>query len=353
MTTLRRVTCVCLATGLGGAAAIAGCSSSNDSPPSQPGTPDASPDAPVADGGVDGSLKLQWGVNVLGGTGIYLDEAGTSDGGDAGAQDSSVDTGAPADGAVDDSGGGGSLSTLFSGDATVGAADGSSSDEGGGGVSSLPPLPGVTICIYQNSAIACATSAADGTFTLTGLPIRGDLVLELKKDGYQSILLPIETASSDMDGRGNPLYMSPNASPPQVGEAIDQTNKGTINAFAVQLDSNGVDLHSVPGTTVTLSPSSGIGPYFVNDNGSIDLTSTGYTGQTALFYNVDPGTYTLTYANPAFDCEPISFPFGQFGFPITTPAHSLKIITAAGYVTGIVGVLCTPDAKIVATDGGP
>ena len=63
-------------------------------------------------------------------------------------------------------------------------------------------------------------------------------------------------------------------------------------------------------------------------------------------------TYTLTYTNSAFDCEPISFPFGDFGIPVTTPAHSLKIVVGANYVTGIVGVLCTQSAGIVAIDGG-
>src|SRR6202012_5835498 len=98
--------------------------------------------------------------------------------------------------------------------------------------------------------------------------------------------------------------------PPAVGVAIDQQNKGTINAFAVQL-SGASGLASVPGTTVALSPSTAIGPYYVDDDGAIELTSTSFTGQTALFYNVDPGPYTLTYTNRAsFDCEPISFPFG-------------------------------------------
>jgi len=105
-------------------------------------------------------------------------------------------------------------------------------------------------------------------------------------------------------------------------------------------------------SAITLSPASGNGPYFVDDMNHIDLSATSFVGTTALYYNVAPGTYTLTYANAGYDCEPISFPFGQFGFPVTTPAHSLKIVVAAGYVTGIVGALCTVNPVIVAVDGG-
>jgi len=44
-----------------------------------------------------------------------------------------------------------------------------------------------------------ATPAAEGKWS--------DLVLSLTKSGYSSILQPIETASTDMDGRGNPIIM--------------------------------------------------------------------------------------------------------------------------------------------------
>ena len=42
----------------------------------------------------------------------------------------------------------------------------------------------------------------------------------------------------------------------------------------------------------------------------------------------------------------------DFGWPVTTPAHSVKMVVAVGYVTGIVGALCTKNAAIVGVDGG-
>ena len=199
------------------------------------------------------------------------------------------------------------------------------------------------------------TTQADGTFSLPGLPVRTELALTLVKSGYLSYLLPIDTASTDMDERNNPVYMSPSGQTPAVPIAVDGQNKGSISAFAVNIGGANQNVFAmVPGATqVTLSPMSGNGPYFVDGmTNEYDFSATSFVGSLALYYNVDPGTYTLTYANSTSDCEPVLTPFAPFGWPLMTPAHSIKIIVAAGYVTGIVGVLCTPDPVIVSVDGG-
>ena len=227
------------------------------------------------------------------------------------------------------------------------------SDTDGMSLSDFPPLAGVTVCVYQNSAIPCVMSQADGTFTLPGLPIRSDLVLTLKKDGYNQYLLPIETASTDSDSRSNPVIMfKAFTAPPPIGIPVDYANKGVVDAFAVSVGGASMNVFSsIGGTSVTIAPMTANGPYYIGSSGYV-LDAGTFQGTQALFYNVDPGTYTLTYANPNYDCEPISYPFGGFGFPVTSPPHSLKVVVAAGYVTGIVGVLCTPNAPIVAVDGG-
>jgi hypothetical protein len=362
---LRRVTFVCLAAGIGGAAAVAGCSSSSnpDTTPAAntPGA-DASSQVGSVDGGGDAGVTLQWAVQELMST-VYVSDGGGADLDASGASDTGATDAGTGDTGTTDASDDASTGSLGNGtvdasaDATVTAGDAAASDDGGddgGGISSLPPLPGVSVCVYQNSAIPCTTTGSDGTFTMPHLPVRAQLVLALKKDGYQSILLPIETASTDMDGRSNPLYMNPPGVPANLGVTVDLQNKGMINAFAVQLTGANADqLANVPGTSVALVPSNGNGPYYVDNGGSVELTSTSFTATTALYYNIDPGTYTLTYTTTStFDCEPISFPFGQFGFPVTSPAHSLKIVVAAGYMTGIVGTLCTASAKVVAVDGG-
>ena len=361
MTRLHGVIFVCAVAGLGATMVAAGCSSSS-SPASAAadGGPEATV-APTPDGAspdaAPTTITVQWAV-VDGFGGAAADggssEAGADDGGGADAAEAGAGDAGAGDGG-DGLDGDAGVATVA--DATVTPADaagGTDADtDGSMSLTNLPPLPGVTVCVYQNSTIPCVTSQADGTFTLPGLPIRSDLVLTLKKSGYNSYLLPIETASTDTDERSNPVFMTkPSADPPAIGVPVDFTNKGVIDAFAVVISGADMNVFSATsGTSVSMAPVSGNGPYYLGNNG-IALDAGTFQSSTALFYNVDPGTYTLTYANPAYDCEPISFPFGGFGFPVTTPAHSLKLIVAAGYVTGIVGVLCTPKPNIVAVDGG-
>jgi hypothetical protein len=358
MTRLDGAIFVCVTAGVAGLTASAGCSSSSNSAAS---TTDAGSQTPVVsatDSGTAGDgavtiVTLQWAVGLVM-NGPYVPSA------DGGAEGGMDDAAAPGEGGAGEGGTpeggaaeGGSGETVAESD-DAGPSDASFSQKvDGASLANLPPLPGVTVCVYQNSAIPCVTTQADGTFTLPGLPVRADIVISLQKTGYQSYLLPIETASTDMDGRSNPVIMSPTGGQPNLPFAIDLQTKGLVDAFAVSVSGAAMNVFAgTKDTQVTLAPASGNGPYFVNDDNQIDLSATSFVGSTALYYNVAPGTYTLTYSNPAYDCEPISFPFGQFGFPITSPAHSLKIVVAAGYVTGIVGALCTINPVIVAVDGG-
>jgi len=309
-------------------------------------------------------VTLQWAVGLVQrGTFQVVTDGGTSEGGagDAGDAGSGLIDGGNGEAGVAE-GGVAEAGVAEAGVAEAGLAEASVAEAGetdasekvdGASLANLPPLPGVTVCIYQDPTTPCVTTQADGTFTMPGLPPRTDLVLSLVKSGYNSYLAPIETASTDMDGRNNPLIMSPPGTAPNIGVAVDLQTKGIIDAFAVS--TSGANMNVFAGTDatqITLTPASGNGPFFVNDNNQIDLSVTSFVGSTAFYYNVAPGTYTLTYANTGYDCEPILFPFGQFGFPVATPAHSLKVVVGAGYVTGIVGALCTVNPVVVAVDGG-
>ncbi len=360
MTRLNGLIFVCVATGLGAGVAAAGCSSSSSNPaaPGDDGGAEASvvPDAAPPDSAPT-TATLQWKV---------VSRAPATD---RGPGDSDAGDGAVSDGAVVDAGSSGdasdgAVSEAGVGDAAVDAGDsaaldaGSTADDAGDAtdvvnLGGLPPLSGVQVCIYQNSSFPCVSTQADGTFTMPGLPIRSDVVLSFTKSGYQSYLLPIETASTDMDGRSSPIVMDLASTYVPPGVTYDAT-KGSVVAFAVtEGGPDGGSFVGVHDTTIALSPMSGSGPFFLDETGQIaPATTTTFVGNTALYYSVDPGSYTLTYSNPTYDCEPISFPFGQFGIPVTTPAHSLKITVGAGYVTGIVGVLCTMNPVIVAVDGG-
>jgi hypothetical protein len=204
------------------------------------------------------------------------------------------------------------------------------------------PVAGAQVCVHQNAVIPCATTAADGTFTLSGLPSFTNVVLTVLKDGYRPTLRPIETASTDMDGTARPIALTSATAPdPAVPVTIDWQNKGQLTLFAIgPLVDAGPNAYGGDfGASVALTPASGSGPFFIHDDGTYALTATSFVGVAALYDNLDPGTYELTYTDAIHDCAPILSPFGQYGFP--APPTSVEFPIVAGYITGPVGIFCT------------
>ncbi len=283
---------------------LAGCSSSSSAPASTPSTADAS-----------------------GGS-----EAGPSPGG----PDATADAGAA------DAPAGYALSwqvveAHLPGVETAGA-DAGPADAGDAGAT--PPIPGARVCVDQHPEIPCATSAADGTFVLSGLPGGTDLALTLDKSGYTPTLQPIQTSNADMVAT-SPLGMTPTTDPlPDAGFAIDLQGNGAVTFFALAF--SGATATPAVGVTAALSPAAGHGPLYTDGRGKIDLAATSLSGYGGLYYDVPAGDYTLTFAAAAFNCSPISTPFAGWGYPL--PPASVKFPVKAGYTVGGVGVLCAPSA---------
>jgi len=176
-----------------------------------------------------------------------------------------------------------------------------------------------------------------------------DLVLTCVKDGYVSSLRPIETAATDMDNSGAPLVTAKSGSPrPDLGIAYDDAN-GAVSFFTLLSEDDG-GLVLPLGVTVSLSPSSGDGPFFTNAENLFERSATSTVGGLGFFFNLAPGDYELTFDDPRADCAPISFPFGAFGYP--APPTSVKFPIRAGFVTDQVGVLCTPKSDLSGLDAG-
>jgi hypothetical protein len=219
------------------------------------------------------------------------------------------------------------------------------------------PVPGVKVCVYQQPSIPCVMSDADGVYTLEGLPPLQDIAITYEKDGFRPTLKAIETASTDTDATGNPTYFEPatDADPP-IGSAVDWTDKGWVSFFALGPGALNGDAGSTvkivgdPGATVTISPQSGVGPLFVTDDNQFDTSATKLIDLSGYVFNVDPGTYTMTFTDPNNDCEPISFPFGGWGYP--GDSHNLSFPVVKGFGTELVGVICTPNSVIAGGDGG-
>jgi hypothetical protein len=338
---MTRLRCVLLASTLVSIPAVglvvSGCSSSSSSATPGTGTEggaEASVEAGPYEAGEagKGGLKLQWLVQAIGSK-IGLVEAGAPS--EAGAEAGGTEGGT-------DEGG------------VYGSSDAGDAGQGDG---SVPGLEGVKVCVYQNTDIPCTTTAADGTFTLTGFSALTNVALTLDKAGFQPTLLSIQTASTDMDGRQYPVYMADtDGGAPPIGTAVDTTAKGQLTTFVLgQSPTANGDFSGEPGASMTLAPMSGVGPFYLAQ-GNIVEGATAYTdnGLQALYYNLAPGMYTLTYndPDPMKDCEAVLFPFDSRGIAGAMGSHQVSFPIVAGYTTGNIGEICTKGAAIVAIDGG-
>jgi hypothetical protein len=211
-------------------------------------------------------------------------------------------------------------------------------------------IPDVAVCVNGRPEIPCVMTGPDGTFALPGLPQATDVAITFKKDGFVPAVKAVETARTDMQTT-NPIGMFSTSDPqPNLGFPIDMQQKGAVLFFVIgPAPDGGAGFAADEGATVMLSPASGNGPLY-GDNNFLDAATMGIVGGAGEFLNVDPGDYALTVNDPNHNCSPISFPFGGWGYPL--PPASVKFPVLAGFVTAQVGFLCTAKARIVPVDGG-
>ena len=214
----------------------------------------------------------------------------------------------------------------------------------------------------QSSAYACTTTKSDGTFEVPDLPALTNMVLVISKAGYVPVVLSIQTASSPMDERANPVYLyDPSAENAPPGVTVDYQNKGEIIVFDVGSDPD-ASAAVMMTSLADGSPPAGVGPVYQTLGGSIVPAATSFLPNRSFgtfgislanYYNVPAGLYTLMMVDSADDCEPDLMPLAARGFPLTQPKHSIQVLVMNGYTSGAVGLICTPNPVIVATgDGG-
>jgi hypothetical protein len=217
------------------------------------------------------------------------------------------------------------------------------------------PIEGVKVCAYQNPSIPCVMTDSNGHFQLGGLPPRTNVPVSLEKAGYLSELLAVGTPSTGTDNSGFPTFLSPVVPmyPNIPGATVDSQNKGAIAVFAVAPARDaaaGQGFAGDQGATITISPDSGIGPYFADRNNLFVTGATTYADFLSAYFNLDPGTYTVTVTDPINDCEAIAFPYASDGYPVPNGMHEIQLPVAAGFTT-LGGVLCTTYQAPVSTDG--
>jgi hypothetical protein len=183
---------------------------------------------------------------------------------------------------------------------------------GGGG-----PLAGVEVCLYPDKKI-CATTDAAGAAALMGVPGNAEVMFSLAKMGYQKELIQYTTAVDAI----------------AVSEALLSDAEVMAKALKVGISVAGalaqIDARAgAADVTVSLAPTSGIGPFYFDTMANPDktLVKTSATGE-AWLLNVDAADYVVVFQS-ASGCtiQPSSWKGNMPG--------RARVRTVAGYWTNV------------------
>lgn len=185
------------------------------------------------------------------------------------------------------------------------------------------PIEGVLICVIVPLGGPCVMSAADGTFTATGIPETTEMLVELTAPLYQPALATVTTGTTDVTFS---YLMAKRATVSTLGTIIGQRIDATKGQIFVQAG-------DAAGVTVTLSPASGTGPFYSTATGipSRTLTETTVSGA-AVFANVDPGEYIVTFSHATLMCPPTGFAWAG------TVAETTRVPVQADHVSSTVAL---------------
>ena len=192
-------------------------------------------------------------------------------------------------------------------------------------LSSKNPVANLQVCLYSPmlSPQPCATTGADGTYSLPGIPASTQVAASLTGGAYYPSLYLKTTGAADETND------------------IEAISSGTITLLTAVVNVQADPTNPPPdggtgpahnsGISVALTPSSGSGPFYLDATGipqMVNKQSMTSAKGVGAYINVDPGVVELTYTAPAgITCAaPIA------GWPGSTPS-SIKALVVAGYGT--------------------
>jgi hypothetical protein len=239
-----------------------------------------------------------------------------------GASDEDPATPAGAGGSVSSNGGAGSGGeTAGGGGETTGSAGSAGTPAGGAGgapftgptikvygttrkylagSTSYPVLPGVEVCVHTHPELPCATSDSLGDYTLSA-PAEAEIALHFVKEGFMSALAPWTTGKDDQKTDWD---LVPQTLASAVAGAVGATwpppdGKGYFVFYLTAPTAGGT-----MGATASISPASGVGPYYYDKTGLPDTSLTSVAeGKGGLFVEVDAGEVDVSIQHPGLICN--------------------------------------------------
>jgi hypothetical protein len=198
------------------------------------------------------------------------------------------------------------------------------------------PLADTDVCLQAGPATdldigQCATSAADGSWKLDGIPVQQSVTIAFEKAGYASNVRAIQTQLGDIVLPAGENQMFPTAD--QAARFDDHT--GGVEFFVAG------DAGQAIQATATLITGARQDPTPVYLDASNHPVSGATAGSAGAFSNVAPGLYLLTFTGVPASCTAAS---GIYGYPVESfqgaDTASVVVPVVEGRVTTNVGLDC-------------
>jgi hypothetical protein len=205
-------------------------------------------------------------------------------------------------------------------------------------------LSGVQVCLQAGPEIAldigdCATSTADGSFALHGMPQEILLTIAFEKKGYVPAIRAIQMKTSDIELPSDENRMLPTSTPPVfAGAPLDATTGGI--RFFVDSDSG----EPAPASAWIASfenPNVDYEAVYFDAAGNV--VSGAQAGSSGAFGGLPTGSYAVTFYSDTGSCTPKGDLYGQ---PLGET--SILVPVVEGHVTMPVGADCTANQAAVA-----
>jgi hypothetical protein len=211
------------------------------------------------------------------------------------------------------------------------------------------PIEGATICVLHHPEIACATSDANGSYTME-LPDLGgaNIAVQASAQGYLGevtlLLGPAHTSlGEETSWVSNLLYSDAEATTllaTQAGFTYPDSGTGFL-----QIRVNGAT-EGFTGATVSIAPMAGgslsaKGPVYWDTNGpNLSLTATAMPAGATTFGDIAPGLYKVTVTAPQKTCTVAPGGHPELGNWQPTGSETTDVEVAAGAYTQDINVTC-------------
>jgi hypothetical protein len=190
------------------------------------------------------------------------------------------------------------------------------------------PLPGISVCVFEQESIPCAATDDEGAYTLDGVPSAEGAIEFTGPSRFPSLFWGEGPMADEVLDYNLLSTLAAAVLAVSLGEEIDE-NAGHL-ALAV-LDAEGSLLS---GATFTMDPPSGAVGYLTPKGIDPELTETTQVGF-AGWLNVDVGEVEVTVSHPTLTCVP-----GPGALIGSTP-DALRIDVTAGYLGSTFPFVCS------------